>query len=554
MHSLGLCRVGVPSTGEPIPAFLGRGWNEITDADLPSHYSCLDPVTTENPGLVGATIESRIKLLASSSQINDEFKLDARISGSIPIEGVPVAGTLEGDILRMSNVHQGVLNVVARTAITYRTQRISVVPALSPSALSTLNQGALAFRDKCGDKFVDEVSPGGEFIALIQIFSRDTATQSKMATRVSAILGAGSSSPEQTAQALTALFQEANLGAGAGVDTGGSVSSKFHGKELLIQIETLQRGGSNRSNVTNVGQLIERYRTFPATVTRPQDTVPMGFKLKPYTAAGNGNQVSGRLFGIGDRANLVTNLLWPTYMNYLTAQDALTFWLEQCGGQPQACGLYFPYDLSRAQTTLSQVGLTLANIEAAVDQCGRGQACTQASLQSIVPADRGTALLAGLPVRKQFYIVGARAFKEAARNAGADSKGTIIMDPTPSVGGQCVIDQKEGWNVAGLETAQWQRIWTLRGVTGTTCRFEMFKGGTLRAPWDVFDTDFDIKEMSGYQVIEHTPNKNNLTLKVKQTSPLVNLNPDTSAILKSLTLVGPPGDPATEPWRQAIRD
>ena len=548
MQAAGVCRAEAVSTGEAIPAFLGRGWNEITDTDLPSHFSCLDPLSVENPGLVGAKIESRIKIVASSSQINDVFNLHGRIAGTIPIQAIPVSGTLEGDILRIANIHESVINIVARTAITYSPQRISVVPAVSQAALSALGQSPIAFREKCGDKFVEEVAPGGEFIALIQIFSRDTATQSKIAARLAASLGE-SSSPEQAAQTLNTLLQEANVPAGAGVDTGGGVSSSFDGKELSIQIETLQRGGNNRSNVTNVAQLIARYRTFPSTVTRPQDTVPMAFRLKPYTAAGNGGQLSGRLFSITERANLVTNMLWPTYLNDFTVREALTFWLQQCGTAPQTCGVYFPYSLAKAQTTLTQVNVALANIEAAVDQCGRGQTCTASSLRALVPSDGGAALVAALPTRKQFYPVGARAFKDAAALAGAMSAGAVVSDPLPGLG-QCFIDQVP--SVANLPTAEWVRVWTARGLTGTTCRFEMFRLGKLQAPWDIVSTDFDIKE-SGNQVVEKTLSRNDLTLKIKQVSPFVNVNPDTTAILKGLLLVGPAGDPATEPWRQAIK-
>jgi hypothetical protein len=549
MQAAGVCRPTTPSTGEPIPAFLGRGWNEITDVDLPGPFSCLDPVNVQDPGLVGARIESRIKIIASSSQVNDAFNLDGRIGGRLPIQEIPISGTLQGDILRLASIHESVLNVVARTAITFSPQRVSTVPAISQSALAALAQSPVAFREKCGDKFVETVTPGGEFIALIQIFSRDTATQSKIAARISAALGGDSGSPEQTAQALNGLLQAANVPAGVGVDTDTSVSTSFEGHEVSIQIETLQRGGSNRSNVTDVAQLIARYRSFPSTVTRAQDTVPMGFRLQPYTAAGNGGQVSGRLFGIEDRASLVSTVLYPTYMNALTARDALRFWLQQCGTQAQTCAMYFSYDLNRAQTTLSQIDATIATIEAAVDQCGRGQSCTAASLQALVPRDHGASFVAGLPVRKQFYVVGAREFKDAAAQAGALSGGEVVANPLPGAG-QCFIDRPP--SVANLPTDQWVRIWTARGVTGTTCRFEMFKRGKLQAPWDVAGVEFDITQ-SGNQVLEKMLSRSDLTLQIKQVSPLVNINPDTQAILKTLQLVGPAGDPATQPWRQAIR-
>jgi hypothetical protein len=552
MQALGFCQTGAVSTGEAIPAFLGRGWNEILDADLPSLYSCLDAFTVETPGLVGATIQSRIEIVAASSAINDALNLDGRIGGALPVKQVPVSGTLEGDILRISNVHQSVLTVTARTAITFRPQRIATVPAISQAALQTLAQ-PIAFRDKCGDKFVDEVSPGGEFIAVIKIFSRDTALQSTIAQRIAAGVGAFGST-DQAAQSLDAVLKSAGAGAGAGVNTGGSVTTRVDTKEVQIQIETLQRGGSNRSNVTTVAQLIDRYRTFPSTVRRAEDTVPMAFHLQAYTNAGNGGQVRGRLFAINDRTSLVTTILWPTYMNYILAEEALTFWLQQCGSQPSSCAPYFSYDRQKAQTLLTQIGVGLVGIEAAADECGRGLACTASRLESVVPGDHGNAIIGQLPVRRQFYDVGAKAFMEAARQRGAPSGGVIIADgPLNTKGtGHCVIDQKEGWDTPGLPTAQHVRVWTARGVTGTSCRFRFFDGGKLRAPWDIQSTDFDIDGVN--QTLEKPPRPSDLTLKIKQVSPLASIAPDTTAILRSLVLIGPAGDPATEPWRQAIRD
>jgi hypothetical protein len=338
-----------------------------------------------------------------------------------------------------------------------------------------------------------------------------------------------------------------------GVNTGGSVTTRVNSKEVQIQIETVQRGGSDRSNITTVAELIERYRTFPATVQRVQDTVPMAFRLQSYTNAGNGDQVRGRLFAITAPANLVSTMLWPTYMNYITAQDALTFWLQQCGSQPASCLPYFPYDVQRAQTLLSQIGVGLIGIEAAVDACGRGGACTASDLQAVVPADHGTAVLAQQPMRKQFYAVGAKAFMEAARQAGAPSGGVVIAEPPLNLKGtgQCIIDQKEGWNVPGLPTAQYVRVWTSRGLAGTSCRFRLFEQGKLQAPWDIHSTDFDIDGTN--QTLERAPTRSDLTLRIKQVSPFVSIHPDTQAILKSLVLVGPAGDPAAEPWRQAIR-
>jgi hypothetical protein len=85
------------------------------------------------------------------------------VSGDLLIKQVPVSGTLEGDILRILNGPSPPHGDRAHGDHVPSAADRHGAGHLAGCA-QTLAQ-LIAFRDKCGDKFVDEVSPGGEFIA-----------------------------------------------------------------------------------------------------------------------------------------------------------------------------------------------------------------------------------------------------------------------------------------------------------------------------------------------------------------------------------------------------
>jgi hypothetical protein len=334
---------------------------------------------------------------------------------------------------------------------------------------------------------------------VIKIFSRDTALQSTIAHRIAASVGAFGSS-DQAAQGLDALMKNAGAGPGAGVNTGGSLTTTVDTKEVQIQIETLQRGGSNRTNVTTVAQLIDRYRTFPSTVRRAEDTVPMGFHLQAYTNAGNGDQVRGKLFAISDRTAWSPAVLWPTYMNYILAEEALTFWLQR----------WKPAELVRAVLLLRPAeGADAPHPDRRgpggdrwpPTRCGRGLACTASRLERRSRRP-GNAIVSQLPVRKQLYAVGAKAFMEAAGQRGPLRRRRHRRRPLNTRVWANASSTRSRAGTPGLPTAQHVRVWTARRDR-TSCRFRIFDGGRLRAPWDIQSTDFDIDGVN--QTLEKRP-------------------------------------------------
>lgn len=528
-----VCQLAATRDSSKVDSHLGRGWNEISDQDVPSFYSCLETFSVSDPGLVGPTVTSSFRVVSSSKELKDELNFDGRVSGSAPTQSVPVSGSLEGQVLRLASAHQNAVNVVVRTQITFEPVRISSTPVVKSSALTRFDTlGPRAFRDLCGDRFVEQVTRGAEFIAVLQIYSSDTATQSKLLGRLQFDIGNALSGEE----ALTKAVDATGAGLNASVNTGGSFTSSFDGKDIEVRIETLQRGGSVLSNVTTVSDLLTRYQDFPAQVTQKAHTVTMGVRLQSYGSLPSFG--ARQPFSMSGTSNAVNLVLAPAYMRYLDAYNQLAFALANVGRD-----MYFNFDLNAANALLSDVSDKLLLIESEVDRCSRDSGCTVAGEQALV-ATNWNQLLSQLPVRKQYYTVTAKDFKAAADLAGALSSGT----PEFTLGGQCVIDED---TTPPMPPPGHFRVWTLRGLSGTACNYELFKGGRLHSPWAIHRFDYEMTQNAN-QTLQKSPSANDLALRFRQVSPVASFQPDTQAIFHRIVLAGPAGNPDSEPWRNAI--
>lgn len=528
------CRI-TRAEGEaaPIQAHLGRGWNEISDTDTPSYFSCLEPFTQSSASLTGIQIESSFELVSSSQTLHDVLNIDGRVSGSAPTAPVPVSGSIGGNILNDATAHQDAINLVVRTKVRFTPQRITSTPRLSATALSRYdNSGAAAFRNLCGDRFVDEVIPGGEYIALMQFSSSSSDVQRTLKARINAAIG----SAQNSGQAVQAAVQEANLPLSLGIDGGGSSTSTFQGSTLEVRIQTIQRGGSDKSNATTIQQIINKFAAFPTTITTLADTAVVGVHLANYTAVPNFG--TRTIFNMSDSSSAVSLILGPRYLHYHNVYNQLDFALQN-----QNNDMYFSFNVTNAENLRDQAAQKILDVEAAVERCASNTRCTTAEMQTLFPT--GFAPSSQLPKRKQFYRVAGKTFMDATIEKGAVATFTKDLN----VGGSCHIDQDI---TPPLPPAGHFRVWTGRGLTGTTCRFRIMDGARLTGLWNIHTMNANIP-ISDNQQITHSPEKSDLSLKLVQTSPFVSFAPDTTAVVNHFILVGPEGDPALEPWRNAIR-
>ncbi|MFO0727927.1 MAG: hypothetical protein U1E65_29375 [Myxococcota bacterium] len=512
----------------PIDSHLGRGWNVVDDSDAPTYGTCLGTITKTNLALSGATVRSSFEFISNTVDLHDKLDISARVSGAAPTGAVPVGGTVSGDLLRTADAHQDVITLMVHTEVTFTPQRMTTVPSVTQASLDLFDtSGSRAFRDKCGDRFVDQVTPGGEYTALIQISSSNSDTQSRIKSTLAASIGSNTSG----GQALSTALSAANVSPSASLGSSGLVNTTVHNTAVQVRIQAVQRGGSDLSQAITVQDITNKFLAFPTSFHSISDTLVMGVHLAEYTTLPSFG--TRQPFAVGSAINAVNLLLGPRYLHYLDVYNQLAFATSQSD-----LSMYFPFNMQAVADLRDEAAQKLLEVEAAVDACADGNACTVAGLTAQFP--NNFAPLSALPVRRQLYVAGAQAFLDAVTQAG----GGTSFDHDLTAGGACHIDQ------AAAPIGNF-RIWTSRGLSGTTCHYALMTGASLRAPWQVAAMDRTMP-LSSNQTLEHSPSASDLSLRLTQTSPLVSLNPDTTAIVNSFTLAGPMGDPAGEPWRQAI--
>lgn len=506
---------------------MGRGWNAVTDTDGPSLLTCLEAFSVSNPGLTGATVTSKVRFATSTVDVKDSMRIDGRVSGSVPAGEVPVAGSLFGEASRTAKATQSALTLLVHTKIEFAPLRISSVPKVSATALSRFDvDGRTAFRNLCGDRFVESITMGAEFFAVIQMSSSNTSVQSKLKASLSAALGSG----QNPATAVDTTLDTVNANPNAQLGVNGSVTGSFQGSAVEVRIEVLQRGGSITTNPTTPQEIITRFALFPSLVTSQSQLVPMGFGLMSYTQASNwGTRTPFSILGATDA---VTQVLGPAYAAYFDAYNELAFALSHTGSN-----MYFPFDENAAAALMNESALKLAAIESELDRCGRGGVCNATTAANVAGTQWPT-LRSRLPVRKQLYKVASKTFMDGAALRGAIStKGWEGY----GTGGSCNIDTDLAQPTGNV------RIWTASGVGGTGCRYKLFNRGRLTGLWDVHAMNFDFSRSGN--TMDKLPSKDDLTLSLYQFSLPWQF---AKGYTFDITLAGPAGDETSEPWRQAI--
>ena len=508
---------------------MGRGWNLISDTDSPSLLTCLQPYTIDDPGLVGATTTSHVEFVSSTTAVSDTMDADARVSGAVPAS-IPVSGSVFGDASRTVKANNGAITLMVYSKVEYAPRRLHGTPLVTDAALSTFDtNGAVAFRNLCGDRYVESVTMGGELLASIQIYTSSTSVQSKLKGALTAALG----TTQDPSQAIGKAISTAGADANAQLSTSGSLSGSFQGSTVSVSIDFLQRGGGVSTNPISPQDIMDRFVAFPTMVTTRANLVPVGMGLQQFTQAANFGARSP--FSVGSTTNALMQVLGPAYSAYFNAYNELSFFLEN-----NTSNMYFAFDSVTAGNMLDDAANHLAIIEAEIDRCAGANpspACT-VTYESSFLGTAWTTLRSKLPVRKQFYTVTASDFKDAAALKGAIS--TKAADGY-TTGGSCNIDTDSAKAAGNV------RIWTASGIGGSGCRYKLFNGGSLAAPWQVFAMSSDFTD--SLNTVVHMPSASDLTLELTQFSWPWHF---TRGWVYTITLAGPQGDDAAQPWRDAI--
>lgn len=519
-----LCDSGLTNPG----ATLGRGWNAVSDQDLPSHLSCLDAFSTVDPGLTGAVVSSRVRFVSDVADVKNVLQVDARVSGGLPGAKIPVSGSVFGDMGRTATATTSAVQLLVHTRIEFNPHRITSVPRVTSGALSRFDtNGAAAFRAQCGDRYVEQLAMGAEYLAIFKISSTNTSVQSHVKANLSAQLGAN---PNPT-QAIQAVAAATGADLSGGLSANGSITGSVDNTRVVVEVDVLQRGGPTAPNPTSLQDAINRFRDFPSSVTRATELKPMTVTLKPWTQTANFG--TRQPFSLSNPSSALSRVFGPAYAAWLDAYNELAFALSSSGSN-----MYFAFDVDAARALMDEAAVKLLDLEQAIDECGADAACTEASARALIGGDWQT-VRAQLPVRKQLYRLTGRQFKQVTDSVNALSSGAI--DGWTTAPAPCHID----FDDADPLKRDSIRIWTNSGVAGAGCRYKLFQGGRLISPWLInsMTTDFDQSTL----VRMSTPG--NLRLELTQFAwpwlwPV--------SYVDEVVLAGPQGDPAGEPWRTSV--
>lgn len=519
-----LCNTGLSNPG----AILGRGWNAVSDQDLPSLLSCLDSFTTASAGLTGPVVTSKVSFISDVSDVKDVLQLDGRVSGGVPGTKVPISGSVFGDMGRTATATTSAVQLLVHTKVEFNPNRITSTPRVSTAALQTFDStGAATFRTRCGDRYVEQVAMGAEYFAVFKISSTNTSVQSHVKANLAALIGA-SSTPAQAVEAVTTA---AGASPNATVSLNGSLTGSVNNTVVVIELEVLQRGGPVTTNPTSLTEVIARFRDFPTSITSEAQLRPMRVTLKPYSQTGNFG--TRQAFSILDPTTSMARVLGPAYAAWMDAYHELSFALSSSGSN-----MFFAFDANAAAALLDTAAVKLLDIEQAIDACGAGASCTEAQMRSLI-GNEWTTLRSQLPVRKQLYRLTGKQFKSVTDAANALS--TSAIDGWTSAPAPCHIDIDD----ASATKRNSVRIWTSSGVAGAGCRYKLFNNGRLVSPWLIQSIDSDLDQST----LVRMSTASNLRLELTQFAwpwswPI--------SYVDAVTLAGPQGDPAGEPWRTSV--
>lgn len=521
----GLCVAPGSTNQHP---FLGRGWNHLTDQDAPSLLSCLGPFSTSTLALTGARTRTSLKFISDVTSVKDTLQLDARISGGLPQASVPVSGSLYGDVGRTATAKSTAIQLMLNTRIEFDPQRITSVPALTSGALSRFDvSGAKAFRTLCGDRYVEQVTMGASFIAVLKFSSNNTNVQSHLRATLLASVGANDTPAAAAEKALRTVNAQ-----NAPISANGSVTGSFENTVVEVSIELQQLGGPVNETPLTVTAMLDQLRTFPTSVTATNQLVPTGMQLKPYGQTSNFGV--RQPFPIADATTSMGRVLGPAYTTWFDAYNELAYALSHSQAQ------FFPFNTQAMAQLMDEAAINLLDLEALIEACGEGQSCTEADMRAVI-GTRWQTVKSELPIRKQLFTVTGAQFKEQADLRGAFS--TKVASGFSGNVEPCVIDRETDGATAAIRNSV--RVFSRAAIPyASSCRFKLFSRGRLASPWaiEALSADFDDS------VLNRAPTPGNLTIDLTQSAqpwfwPI--------SYVKSFTFAGPEST-NPEAWRAAV--
>ena len=233
------------------------------------------------------------------------------------------------------------LNIWVRVRVITGSEALVSDVQILPEFQELLESDPFEFLERCGDRFVQSVTFGGELIILLSVETYSDSDRFELENRLSASFG---------------IFGS------LGVDVESSFSEEFDGREVSVEVSRVGGGGSLPSLAT-AEDILEYARQFPEEVAS-HPPVPFRFVTRPYDRIHDGDLC---LPGFDEKSIELIEEAWDLLNEAVGIRNAL----EEAIDNPDAyaCGTN-----EDRRADLERVEEFLAALEDAAEDCAQAMA------------------------------------------------------------------------------------------------------------------------------------------------------------------------------------
>jgi hypothetical protein len=273
-------------SGSGAPSALGQPFDSVHDSVLPS--PCVEPIRSDSnaatpasvaaPAAVGdatrcaaqdapSNMRFSLYLARDRFELARSFGMSANFSAQGPA-GVWGAEASAQYVSRQSDRYSSTYLVV-ETSVEFATARTPMRITNQAQQLWRSDRTGRSFLNQCGDGYVDSITRGSRFRAVLKFDSRESHQEL------------------QARFGMTGRYGRVQASVSSATDLTQKLSS------MRYQVEVLQQGGAARPVPTDIAALIDEARTFVCTASTNPAVV--GFTVQPYSTAAGGGRMPNHL-------------------------------------------------------------------------------------------------------------------------------------------------------------------------------------------------------------------------------------------------------------------
>lgn len=310
--------------------------------------------------------------IESRSQLSEDLKVDGRIKGGF----LGIGFDNRFNLARSREISMYDLNIWVQVRVQTGSDALVRDVSITNDNLELLSNDPFEFSRRCGDRFVQQVTYGGELIIILSISTTSESDRRELSNRLSASFG---------------------LWGSASVNVEENVSRELEGREFNIFIER-SGGGGALPNIASPEELFAYAQAFPEEVANNEAAI-FEFVTRPYDRIVD---VSACLPGFDTKSIQLMELAWETTNEAIGVRNALTDAIAN--PQDYACGTN-----QERRAELESVEAFLDEVDDLTESCAQEMLEPSASVFTSQACRALTALLGGfdspsMPLRWQTVL------------------------------------------------------------------------------------------------------------------------------------------------------